>query len=224
MPITNWPVAERPREKLLLFGEKNLSIAELIAILLQSGTRNKNALELARHLLNDFGSLQNILQATPTQLCQYKGLGKAKYARLKASLELGKRSLEEPIQQGKKLASALITKQFLTTRLRAYSYEVFACLFLNNQLHLLAFEELFRGTLTESMVYPREIIKRALAHNASKIILAHNHPSGNPQPSDADHAVTQDLQKALALIDVQLIDHIIIANQHTFSFAEHGMV
>lgn len=151
-------------------------------------------------------------------------MGKAKYATLLAALELGKRCLEEESQLGEKLNNSKTTQGFLAAKLRSQPQEVFACLFLNNQNRILAFEELFHGSLSETAVYPREIIKRALAHNAAKIILSHNHPSGNPTPSHADKITTQHLKQALALVEIQILDHIIIGEQENFSFAEKGWI
>lgn len=224
MPLTHWPPEERPREKLLLHGEKNLSDAELLAIFIRTGIRGKTAVDLARELLIEFGSLKKLSQATAQQLCQKKGLGKAKYALFKAAIELGKRFTEEKIHIGQTLASSQQTKRFLTGRLKHYSYEVFACLFLDIHNRVLAFEELFRGTLHEASIYPREVLKRALAHNAGKIILAHNHPSGNPEPSQSDRDITRLLQQTLGLVDIQIIDHVVIGNEDTVSFAEHGLL
>ena len=224
MKMTHWPLADRPREKLFAHGAKLLTDAELIAILLQFGTKGKTALDLARELLYLFGGLKKLLQANPQQFYQVPGLGKAKYASLKAALELGKRYADENIQIGEKLNNSRATQRFLASKLREQTREIFACLFLNNQNHILAFEELFQGSLTEASVYPREIVKRGLAHNAAKIILTHNHPSGNPAPSQADRELTQQLKEALALVDIQIIDHIIIGQKENFSFAEAAWV
>lgn len=222
--IKHWPINQRPREKLLAEGPKSLSDTELLAIFLRTGVPGKSALDLAYQLLKEFGSLKKLLQATPQDVYQYRGIGKAKFTFIKAALELGRRCTEEPLPIGEKLNHSIQTKRFILSRLRNYSYEVFACLFLDNRHRLIAFEELFKGTLTETSVYPREVIKRGLAHNAAKIILAHNHPSGDPTPSPADHEVTHLLKKALALVDIQLIDHLIVGNQTCFSLAEIGQI
>jgi DNA repair protein RadC len=224
MKITQWSLPERPREKLLIQGVKALSEAELLAILLQVGAAGKTALDLARELLALSGGLKKLPQINPELLYQITGMGKAKYAIVRAALELGRRCLEEEIQIGEKFGSSQAAQRFLAARLREQTREVFACLFLNLQNRLIAFEELFQGSLTQANVYPREVIKRGLAHNAAKIILSHNHPSGNPAPSAADKETTQQLKQALALVDIQVIDHIIIGQQENFSFAEAGWV
>jgi DNA repair protein RadC len=224
MTISNWPLSERPREKLLAQGAKYLSDAELIAILLQTGIRGKTALDIARDLLIEFGSLKKLFLAASPPLYQKPGLGKAKYALLQAALELGRRFQEEPLPAGEILTDSTLTKRCLASRLKDYPHEVFACLFLDTQHRVICYEELFHGTLSEANIYPREVVKRALAHNAAKIILAHNHPSGNPTPSQADQDVTKLLKEALALIEVPLIDHIIIGGKNTLSFAEHGLL
>lgn len=222
MAITNWPEEERPREKLMHFGPKNLSNAELLAILFHTGTRGKTALDLARDLLNHVGGLKKLLTAAPHTLYQQMGFGKAKYASLKAAIELGQRCLEENIQTGEPLSSSHHAKRFLANRLKDYPHEVFACLFLNSHHRLLCFEELFHGTINETSVYPREVVKRALIHNAAKVIFAHNHPSGNPTPSQADYDMTYQLKQALALVDIDVIDHIIIGHEENISLAESG--
>lgn len=224
MSITQWPLAERPREKLLQFGAKNLSDAELLAIFVNTGVRGKTALDIARDLLISFNGLKKLLQSYPHQLYQQRGLGKAKYALLQAALELGRRFLDSDMQVGETLHDSQLTKRFLAHQLKNYPHEVFACLFLDNHNRFLCFEELFHGTINEASVYPREVVKRALAHNAAKVIFAHNHPSGNATPSDADQALTQRLKQALALIDISVVDHIVIGDKETFSFAEHGLI
>ncbi len=224
MAITNWPVEDRPREKLLLQGAKHLTDAELIAIFLQTGTRGKTALDLARELLSEFGGLKKLLAAHPTLLFQKPGMGKAKYAALRAAVELGQRYQDDALQPGELLRSSVTAKRFLVSRLGHYPHEVFACLFLDAQQRVLGFEELFRGTLRETSVYPREVVKQGLAHNAAKIILAHNHPSGNPTPSQADCDVTDILKKALELVDIKLIDHIVVSWQRSVSLADLGLL
>lgn len=224
MPITQWPENERPREKLLRFGAKPLSDAELLAIFINTGVRGKTALDLARELLTEFGGLKKILQSYPHEIYQKPGLGKAKYALLKAAVELGRRFLDHDMIPGETLHNSQHTKQFLARQLKQYSHEVFACLFLDNHNRLICFEELFHGTLNEANVYPREVVKRALSHNAAKIILAHNHPSGNPTPSQSDQHITLHLKQALALVDIQLIDHIVIGHGAMVSLVEWGMI
>lgn len=224
MTIANWPLSDQPREKIFLQGAKNLSDAELLAIFLRTGVRGKTALDIARELLNEYGSLKKIFSAEPKQLFLKRGLGKAKYAMLKAAIELGRRYLEEDIRAGKLLNNSDLTKRFLINRLQDYPHEVFACIFLDVQNRMICFEELFSGTLNEASVYPREVVKRALKHNAAKVILAHNHPSGNPSPSHADQEITQVLKQALALIEIQVIDHVVIGNNDSISFAELGLL
>ncbi len=224
MSITHWPPSERPREKLLQFGAKNLSDAELLAIFVNTGVRGKTALDIARELLTAFGGLKKLLQGYPHEIYQQRGLGKAKYALLQAALELGWRFLDSDVQVGETLCDSQLTRRFLAHRLKNYPHEVFACLFLDNHNRLLCYEELFHGTLNEASIYPREVVKRALAHNAAKVIFAHNHPSGNATPSTADEEITQLLKKALALIDISVIDHIVIGHKETLSFAEQGLI
>ncbi len=224
MTITNWPMAERPREKLLIRGAKYLSDAELLAIFLRTGIRGKTALDLARELLSEFGSLKKLLAAKPQHFCQKQGVGKAKYAIINAALELGRRYLNETLEMGETLSNSDVAKRFLASRLKDYPHEVFACLFLDSQHRVICFEELFHGTINETNVYPREVVKRGLAHNAAKIIVAHNHPSGNPTPSQADKEITQLLKQALALVDIQVVDHIIIGHNENLSLAETGVI
>jgi DNA repair protein RadC len=224
MAITNWPAEERPREKLLLRGAKNLSDAELLAIFLHTGTRGKTALDMARELLSEAGSLKKLLNSSAEHLCQTLGFGKAKYAALKAAIELGQRYLDETVKIGEPLNSSNAAKRFLSQRLKDYPHEVFACLFLNSHHRLLGFEELFHGTINESNVYPREVVKRGLAHNAAKIILAHNHPSGNPTPSQADCDITLLLKQTLALVEIKVIDHIIVGHNDCLSLVESGYI
>lgn len=224
MSITQWPLSERPREKLLQFGAKNLSDAELLAIFVNTGVRGKTALDISRELLTEFGGLKKLLQSYPHEIYQKSGLGKAKYALLKAALELGRRFLDSHIEPGEALNNSQRTQRFLAHHLKNYSHEVFACLFLDNHNRLICFEELFHGTLNEASVYPREVVKRGLQHNAAKVIFAHNHPSGNAQPSQADQEITYRLKQALALIDIQVIDHIVIGHKETLSLKELGML
>jgi DNA repair protein RadC len=224
MAITNWPAEERPREKLLLRGAKNLSDAELLAIFLHTGTRGKTALDMARELLSEAGSLKKLLNSSAENLCQTLGFGKAKYAALKAAIELGQRYLDETVKIGEPLNSSSAAKSFLSQRLKDYPHEVFACLFLNSHHRLLGFEELFHGTINESNVYPREVVKRGLAHNAAKIILAHNHPSGNTTPSQADCDITLLLKQTLALVEIKVVDHIIVGHNDCLSLVESGYI
>jgi DNA repair protein RadC len=224
MAITNWPTTERPREKLYQRGAKHLSDAELLAIFLQTGTRGKTALDLAAELLGTFGNLKKLFNSEPERLLQTRGLGKAKYALLKAAIELGQRYHNEPLPIGATLNSSQTAKAFLLHRLKDYPHEVFGCLFLTSHHRLLGFEELFHGTINEANVYPREVVKRGLALNAAKIILAHNHPSGNPTPSQADRDLTRLLKQTLALVDIVVIDHIVVGHEECRSFVELGYI
>lgn len=224
MTIASWPISERPREKLFQHGTQALSDAEILSILFRTGSRGKTALDLARELLQEYGSLKKLCDAEASHLLQKHGLGKAKYALLKAALALGKRYQTEELPKGTQLKDSESTKRFLSDRLKHHTREVFATLFLDNQNRVICFEELFLGSLTEACVYPREVVKRALAHNAAKVILAHNHPSGDPTPSESDQALTSQLLHALALVDIPIIDHIVIGHQTCISFAESGMM
>lgn len=224
MPITDWPRDERPREKLLSLGATSLSDAELLAIFLRTGVAGKTALDLARDLLNDFGGLRSLLEADQQPLCKTKGLGVSKYVQLKACLELGRRYLESRLIHGDALSCPNTTRRYLLARLRAYPYEVFACLFLDNRHRVIRFEEMFRGTIDGANVHPREIVKKALEYNAAAVILAHNHPSGVAEPSRADKSLTQRLRDALALVEVRVLDHFVIGDGETVSFAERGLI
>lgn len=221
MSITNWPESERPREKLLLRGPEALSDAELLAIFLRTGTRGKTALDLARELLNRFGSLSKLLNCSLTEFTATLGLGPAKYVQLQAAVALGQRYIKEPLPTLNVLDNTTQVRQFLISKLSHLQHEVFACLLLNSQNQLIRYQVLATGTHNEARVYPREVVKLALKYNASAVILAHNHPSGNCQASVADVQLTQVLQDALGLVDIQVHDHIIIAHRQTFSFAEN---
>jgi DNA repair protein RadC len=224
MAIKDWQAEDRPREKLLQRGADALTDAELLAIFLRTGTPGKSAVDLARELLAEFGSLKALLDADQTRFCQGLGLGNAKYAQLQAVLEMAKRHFKEILQRGNALTSPDITSAYLSAQLRGYHYEVFACLFLDNQNRVIQFEELFRGTIDSASVYPREIAKRALHHNAAAVIFAHNHPSGICEPSQADQHITEKLKQALGLFDIRVLDHFIIGDGQPYSFAEHGLI
>lgn len=224
MPITDWPADERPREKLLQRGAATLSDAELLAIFLRTGVRGKTAVDLARELLLEFGSLRVLLECDLERFSQSPGLGAAKYAQLQAVLEMARRHLQQTLQRENALTSPDLTRDFLTSRLRAYSQEVFGCLFLDNQHRVIEFEELFRGTIDGASVYPREVVKRALALNSAAVIFAHNHPSGVAEPSDADRHVTLRLKQALSLVDIRVLDHFIVGEGRAYSFAENGLI
>jgi DNA repair protein RadC len=224
MSIRDWPAAERPREKLLSAGPQALSDAELLAIFLRSGSRGLDAVALARELIRDFAGLRQLLLADQHRLCATRGLGPAKYAQLQAALELARRHLGAALQRGEPIKNPSDTKCFLNARLRDYAHEVFACLFLDTRHRLISYEELFRGTLDGASVHPREVVRRALEHNAAAVVLAHNHPSGVAEPSDADRRITRRLQDALGLVDIRVLDHLVIGDQVTVSFAERGWV
>ena len=224
MAIKDWEEAERPREKLLQRGAATLTDAELLAIFLRTGTPGKSAVDLARDLLADFGSLKALLNADQARFCQANGLGSAKYAQLQAVMEMAKRHFKEVLQRGNALTSPDITRAYLSAQLRGYSYEVFACLFLDNQHRVIEFEELFRGTIDSASVYPREVAKRALHHNAAAVIFSHNHPSGICEPSPSDKHITDKLKQALNLFDIRVLDHFIVGDGSPYSFAEHGLL
>ncbi len=224
MAITDWPRAERPREKLLARGAGALSDAELLAIFLRTGVAGKSAVDLARELLTHFGSLQVLMSASESEFCQGIGLGQAKFCQLQAVLEMGARHANEQLSRSSALDSAVLVKRLVKARLVGHTQEVFAVLFLDSQHRLIQFEELFTGTIDAACVYPREVVKRALALNAAAVILAHNHPSGCSEPSEADKQVTHRLSSALALVDVRLLDHIVVGDGEPFSFCEKGLI
>ncbi len=224
MPINHWPSAERPREKLLQRGCTALSDAELLAILLRTGVTGKSAVDLAREMLNSFGGLRPLLEASQRDFCKIKGMGTAKYVQFQAVLEIGRRYLEARLEREDALTSPQHTLRYLMTRLRHYPHEVFAALFLDNRHRVITYEELFRGTINGASVHPREVVKRALAHNAAALILAHNHPSGVAEPSAADRSLTRKLTEALSLVDIRVLDHIVIGDGEAYSFAEHGLM
>ena len=222
MPISDWPLLERPREKLLQRGPAALSDAELLAIFLRTGTAGKTALDLARELLQHYGGLRGLLQVNQQQFCTHRGLGQSKYVLLQAGLELSRRQLFETLQQGESLQSSDCTRQYLQACLRDEPRELFACLFLDSQHRVLCFEILFKGTINAASVYPREVVSRCLEHRAATVILAHNHPSGVAEPSAADRAITRKLCDALALVDIRVLDHVVVGDGHSVSFAERG--
>lgn len=212
MTISQWPSAEKPREKLVNRGANALSDAELLAILLRTGVAGSTAVDLARQLLLDYGSIRGVLDADTHSFCSRKGLGLAKFVQLQAALEIARRHLSENLEYGNCLTRSEQTRNYLRARLRDYKYEVFACLMLDNRNRVIAFRELFRGTIDGASVYPREVVKQALADNAAAVILAHNHPSGVCEASQADIRITERLQKALGLVDIRVLDHVIIGD------------
>lgn len=224
MAITDWPEAERPREKLLRKGASSLSDAELLAIFLRTGITGKSAVDLARELLKHFGSLTELFLADQHAFCQLPGMGIAKYTQLQAVLEMAQRALKEELKSGDVMDSPRLVRDYLYLSLVGKEHEIFVGIFLDARNRIIATEELFTGTLTQASVYPREVVKRALYHNAAAMIFAHNHPSGVVEPSKADELLTQSLKQALALVDVKVLDHFIIGSGDTLSFAEHGLI
>lgn len=223
MAITDWPMEERPREKLLLKGAPSLSDAELLAIFLRTGMPGLSAVEMSRNLLKEFGSLRRLLNASENEFCRQKGLGKAKYVQLQAVLEMAGRHLSESVKRQDCLTSPADTIAYLHSQLRDRQHEVFACVMLDNRNRVIEFREMFRGTIDGASVYPREIVKQALADNAASVILAHNHPSGVAEPSQADIRITERLKKALALVDIRVLDHVIVGDE-TLCFSERGLI
>lgn len=222
MAISDWPAAERPREKLLGRGAQALSDAELLAIFLRTGVAGKTAVDLARDLLQHFGGLRPLMESDQQEFCQAKGLGPAKYTQLQAVLEMARRHLFETLKQADVLTSAEATKRYLQAHLRPYQREVFLCLYLDNQHAVLSTEELFFGTIDGASVYPREVVKRCLHNNAAAVIFAHNHPSGVAEPSQADRHITERLREALNLVDIRVLDHLIVGDGEVVSLAERG--
>lgn len=226
MAIRDWPESERPRERLAMQGAAALSDAELLAIFLRVGLPGKSAVDLARELLDSFGGdLASLAYADIQALAGFPGIGPAKAAQLSAALELARRALASPMKTRDTLGSPEAVRDWLRLTLGGIPHEVFLALWLDNQNRLVASEELFRGTLSQTSVYPREVVKRALYHNAGAVILAHNHPSGLAEPSRADEVLTSSLKQALAMVDVKLLDHFIVAgNARSLSFAERGLL
>lgn len=224
MSIREWPPTERPREKLLSQGPHALSEAELLAILIRTGTRGRSAIDIARGLLVQFGSLRSLLTAGKEQVCTTPGLGPARYVALQASLELARRHYQQLMNAGSALSNPRATREFLRMRLRDLPHEVFCCVYLDNRHRVIGFEELFRGTIDGASVHPREVVKEALARNAAAVILAHNHPSGIAEPSQADELITRRLKDALALVDIRILDHLVIGDSICESFAERGLL
>jgi DNA repair protein RadC len=223
MAICDWAAEDRPREKLLAKGAHALTDAELLAIFLRTGTKGLSAVDLAKQLLQDYDGLRDLLAADQARFCQGRGLGVAKYVQLQAVIEMSRRFLQEKLKRGDAMTSPDIVEHYLQTRLRNYPYEVFACLFMDNRHRVIEYEELFRGTIDAASVYPREVVRRALDHNAAAVIFAHNHPSGVAEPSQADEKITHRLKDALDLIDVRVLDHFVIGDQ-VVSFVKRGLL
>ena len=224
MAISDWPESERPREKLVKNGATSLSDIELLAIFLRTGIAGKSAVDLARDLLKQFGSLTNLFAANQRTFCLLPGIGTAKYTQLQAVLEMARRTLGDELKNGDIMNSPELVRNYLRLTLQNKEHEIFLGIFLDTKNRTIATEELFNGTLTQTSVYPREVIKRALHHNAAAIIFAHNHPSGVAEPSQADKALTATLKQTLALVDVKVLDHFIVGNGSTLSFAENGLI
>jgi DNA repair protein RadC len=224
MKITDWPEAERPREKILSQGPSFLSDAELLAILLRTGTRGLTAVDFARGLLTEFGSISGLLSAEKSQILGVKGLGTSKYAQLIATKELSLRCAHDALRKGDVLSDINAVETFLLAKMETLEREVFAVILLDNQHQLIRYKSLFFGTINSAAVYPREIVKQVLQDNAAAVILAHNHPSGVAEPSEADLAITKSIQNALALIDVRVLDHFVVGHQTTVSFAQRGLI
>ncbi|OGS80268.1 MAG: hypothetical protein A2Z94_00745 [Gallionellales bacterium GWA2_55_18] len=224
MAITDWPEFERPREKLLQKGAASLSDAELLAIFLRTGVVGQSAVDLARGLLTRFGNLTKLFSASEKDFCDMHGMGQAKFVQLQAVMEMSQRALKEEMQRGDALNSPGAVRDYLQLLLGGRQQEVFLVLFLDTQHRVIASEELFHGTLGQTSVYPREVVKRALAHNAAAVILAHNHPSGVAEPSQSDQHLTAALKQALGLVDVRVLDHFVVAVGQVLSFAEKGLI
>lgn len=225
MAISDWPKHERPRERLLAQGAAALSDAELLAIFLRVGVRGKSAVDLARELIGHFGGLNRLFAASADELSAIPGMGPAKFAQLQAVFEMSRRALVEEMKLGNAFATPSSVRDYLRLHLGGLEHEAFLALWLDAQNRLIVAEELFHGTLTQTSVYPREVVKKALWHNAAAVVLAHNHPSGVPEPSSADQMLTRELKQALALVDVRVLDHFIVAGQsQPLSFAERGLL
>ncbi len=224
MSINQWPIGERPREKLLIKGAHSLTDAELLAIFLRTGIKGYTAVDLARELLNNFGGLRALFEASQSQFCARKGLSTAKYAHLQAVLEMNRRHLGEKLAQGEVMSDPQTVHSYLVAQLRHQKREVFSCLFLDSQHRVISYEELFHGSISSASVHPREIVKAALSYNAAALILAHNHPSGVAEPSLADQQITEQISRALALVEVKVLDHIIVGAGAPVSFASRGLL
>jgi len=224
MAIVDWPEEKRPRERLIREGAQALSDAELLAIFLRVGVAGQDAVQLAQQMMHHFGSLQRLFGATLPEFSAMHGLGPAKFAQLQAVMELARRAILEEVTAGSMLSSPGAVKQYLRTAFAGKPFESFHVLFLDVKNRLIDAKEMFRGTLTHTAVYPREVVKEALARNAASVMLAHNHPSGTPDPSESDLLLTRALMQALALVDIRILDHFVVAGHQVHSFAEHGQL
>jgi DNA repair protein RadC len=224
MSIRDWPAAERPREKLLERGASSLSDAELLAIFLRTGVSGRSAVDLARHLLHQFGSLRALLEANLTAFSSELGLGPAKFAQLQAVMEMARRNMGEDLKRDSVLENPTQVRRYLKALLRHEPHEVFGCLFLDSKNRVQTFEILFHGSINTAHVHARQVVKRALAHNSAGLILCHNHPSGVKDASEADIDLTRHLKQALALVDVVVLDHLIIGDGDPLSMVEYGLM
>ena len=224
MSIKCWPVSERPRERLLNQGAAALSDAELLAIFLRTGSARHSAIDMARQMISQFGGLINLLNANQQDLLDCHGMGTAKVAHLMAALELGRRYVGQQLQQQSQLNEPALVKQYFAQQLRYEPREVFAAMFLDSQLRLIQFEKIFYGSITQCSVHIREIIRLAMSHRAVNLIVAHNHPDAPASPSSADRQITRQLAQACQLLEVSLIDHVIVGQDHILSFAEEGLM
>ena len=224
MAIRNWPQQERPREKLLRRGPEGLSDAELLAVLLGSGPRGTSAVALGRALLQHFDGLRRLMSADQGEVCQVVGMGPARFASLRAAVELSRRHHLEQLQRGPALTDPADAGNFLQACLRDLGHELFVCLFLDNRHRVICYEPLFRGTIDGATVHPREVVRQALACDAAAVILAHNHPSGVAEPSDADCRITRRLADALSLVDIRVLDHLIVGDGDCVSLAQRGLI
>ena len=224
MTLQYWPEQERPRERLLRYGADQLSDTELLAIILRNGTKQFTVLELAGMLLSQFKTLRGVVGASRQQLCAINGVGQAKYCELQAAMEICRRHLAEPLFQRSVFNCAEDAKIYLRAELRDLQQEVFGVLMLNSQHQLISFRKLFAGTINAAAVYPREIVKQVIADHAAAVILVHNHPSGNATPSEADIRLTREIKQAMALVDVDVLDHFIVADNQVCSLAQQGLM
>ena len=223
MAISDWRPEDRPRERLLAEGAGSLPNAHLLAVLLRTGVRGKTAVDLGNELLARFGSITRLLSAGP-ELLDIKGLGQAKTAQFAAAIELARRAMAEELKERSALTSPGAVRDYLRVALGHRPHEIFVCIWLDAQHKVIGIEDAFEGTLTQTSVYPREIVKRALVRNAAAVIFAHNHPSGVAQPSQSDELLTRNLKEALALVEVKVLDHFILAGNQAISFAERGLL
>jgi DNA repair protein RadC len=222
--ISQWPAGERPRERLLEHGATALTDTELLALLLGHGARGRSAVEVARSLLSRLGGMRGVLNAPLRSLCEEPGVGPGKAAALHAARECASRNISKRLVPGQAIATPADASQFMVSRLQDRPHEVFCCLYLDNRHRVLAFEELFRGTIDSTTVHPREVVRQAIGRNAAAVIAAHNHPSGVAEPSQADRLITRRLRDALDLIDVRLLDHLVVGDGLCISLAGRGML